>query len=361
MSSFFPTQVVIILDAPFATVQKQYTHDLRSHLMTMLRTPNYKFKGFLGDDPTNFRTNFDNEDDMDSYVEKRRTFTYPCDVKIDVRRNLIFVSDCSPLGIQVFDLYTKSFIYNIKVNDRARFMDFYYNFLIFSSEDNTIHKFDLETQQEVWASNGETVSFIAKENASGGAMRFNNPCGVVCDEINQEIYVADCNNDRIVKISGEDGGFICNVTSFKTRRLFQEMDSIISNPYGIDMDLAGNLVVTDVVGSRVHVMSTTGKILTSFGSHGRVTDATKQPLSFDFPSGVLVDRKNGNLLVCDRNNHRVQVMTSLGQFVKMFGSAGYGRPNCFSYPRGLCIDQSSGDLYVVDYDNNRIQIFQQYT
>ena len=122
----------------------------------------------------------------------------------------------------------------------------------------------------------------------------------------------------------------------------------VSKPCGIALNPHGDIVVTEEGKDCVSVFNpNTGKKLLSFGEHG-----FKQG-QFKFPSDVAIDN-DGNILVVDQNNHRIQKFSAGGQFVAEIGSKGCG-PLRFKYPRGIAINSSTGKIYVVDW-NDSIQI-----
>jgi tripartite motif-containing protein 71 len=69
---------------------------------------------------------------------------------------------------------------------------------------------------------------------------------------------------------------------------------------------------------------------------------------------VAVDEE-GNIIVADSRNDRIQIFSSSGTFIKSFGSKGIG-PGEFDRPSGVCIS-SDGLVIVVDFGNNRVQVF----
>lgn len=76
---------------------------------------------------------------------------------------------------------------------------------------------------------------------------------------------------------------------------------------------------------------------------------------FSSPRGVAYSPVNGNVYVSDTDNHRIQVFTPDGTFVRKWGRLGTTNGR-FNGPRGIAID-AAGDVYVVDRGNNRIQRF----
>ena len=61
-------------------------------------------------------------------------------------------------------------------------------------------------------------------------------------------------------------------------------------------------------------------------------------------------------MVCDSENHRVQVFETIGFFVTEFGTKGSGKGE-FNYPASAA-NLSDGRIVVSDRHNNRIQIFE---
>ena len=62
-------------------------------------------------------------------------------------------------------------------------------------------------------------------------------------------------------------------------------------------------------------------------------------------------------MVCDAGNHGVQVFELSGKFVTKFGSAGSGRGE-LKFPFSTA-NVSDGRIVVCDKNNNRIQVFDQ--
>ena len=60
-------------------------------------------------------------------------------------------------------------------------------------------------------------------------------------------------------------------------------------------------------------------------------------------------------MVCDSQNHRVEVFELSGKFVTKFGSEGSGRGE-LENPFSTAI--SDGRIVVCDFNNDRIQVFE---
>ena len=85
-----------------------------------------------------------------------------------------------------------------------------------------------------------------------------------------------------------------------------------------------------------------------FGTYG------SGPGQFDEPSCVAITSA-GDIVVCDRFNHRVQVFHSDGQFVRAWGSQGAALGQ-FYFPRSVTMS-STDEVFVADTSNHRIQVF----
>jgi DNA-binding beta-propeller fold protein YncE len=73
---------------------------------------------------------------------------------------------------------------------------------------------------------------------------------------------------------------------------------------------------------------------------------------FDFPTGIAVDR-NGNFLVADTNNGRIEKFSPKGTFLDVIGTKGSGQGQLLA-PNGIAVD-SAGNIYVADASNHRVQ------
>lgn len=109
------------------------------------------------------------------------------------------------------------------------------------------------------------------------------------------------------------------------------------------------IYIADAGTHNVHVYSTKGDLLFSFGKRG------KGDGEFNYPSNTAIDRRNGNVCVADTQNFRVQCFDKDGKFIRKFGEIG-NQPGSFSRPKGIGID-SEGNIYVVDTAFDNFQVF----
>ena len=115
---------------------------------------------------------------------------------------------------------------------------------------------------------------------------------------------------------------------------------------GLGMDAQDQLHVADSCNHRIQVFTKDGKWLRSFGRPG------KGPGELSYPYDVRVDAE-GNQYVCEFGNSRIQVFNSRDQSVEIIGGPGTA-PGQFSNPWSIALDQA-GNLYVADAQNHRVQ------
>lgn len=120
------------------------------------------------------------------------------------------------------------------------------------------------------------------------------------------------------------------------------------SPNGVAVDGSGSVFVTDYDGARVHKFTSSGALVTTWGSTGVA------PGQFSQPVDIAVD-VSGNVYVVELNGKRVQKFTNGGSYLATIGSAGSG-PGQFQSPLGLAID-ATGRIYVADADRLRILRF----
>lgn len=122
-------------------------------------------------------------------------------------------------------------------------------------------------------------------------------------------------------------------------------------PWGICCDQQGNVIVGDRSNHRVQVFDTNGVFKYKFGTEG------VRPGQFNRPAGVAITRE-GHVVVADKDNHRIQVLKIDGTFLFMFGSKG-GNDGQMIYPYDVAVNQVDGRIAVTDTGNHRLLIFSQ--
>ncbi len=116
-------------------------------------------------------------------------------------------------------------------------------------------------------------------------------------------------------------------------------------PSSIEMDSQGIVIVAGHE-NRVQRFDGNGVLLDIFGVAGQGEG------QFNHPHGLAMDRERGDLLyVGDQENHRLQVFTSDGAFVRLWGDAQ------FRHIHDVGIDRQSGELFVGDLETHLLRKF----
>jgi ABC-type Fe3+ transport system permease subunit/DNA-binding beta-propeller fold protein YncE len=150
-------------------------------------------------------------------------------------------------------------------------------------------------------------------------------------------------NDRIQVFDPRDGKFLYQFGAFGSG------DGQFSRPQSMVID-GDHLYVTDACNHRICVFKTDGSFVRNLGSAG------SQPGQFRFPYGLDMD-KDGDLIVCEFGNNRVQkIDKNTGSGKATWGGAGR-EPGRLAYPWGVAVDKR-GRVIVVDAGNNRLQVFE---
>lgn len=233
------------------------------------------------------------------------------------------------------------------------------------------------------------------------------------------VGVGQLNKPRSVAVDNSDNLYVVDMTGrvqkFSSNGVFLlswQMPQIErGKPKGMGRDRDGNILVVEPHYSRVNIFSPLGKLLAQWGAHGtnagqlslprgvavnsqreffvseyqeieRVQkfafadnsapagessglrppprylggfgQAGNAPGEFNRPEGLCVDTQD-RLYVADSCNHRIQIFSRDGTFLRAYGKAGQG-PGELSYPYDICVDKE-GRQYVCEFGNSRIQVF----
>lgn len=189
--------------------------------------------------------------------------------------------------------------------------------------------------------------------ASGVAV---NSAGPLAVDANGDTFVVDVNGGRVLEYTpnGTLSRSWGSAGSAKGQFHFQyQLGGQGGQTSGIAVDRAGDVYVSDTWNHRIQVFSPTGAFLRSWGQ-ATAHPNRPQPGEFYGPRGVAV-AANGNVYVADTGNRRVQVFTPEGRFLFAFGGLGAAMGQ-LNEPSSLAFDHG-GNLYVADYWNQRVQIF----
>jgi sugar lactone lactonase YvrE len=125
-------------------------------------------------------------------------------------------------------------------------------------------------------------------------------------------------------------------------------DGEFNRAEGLDVDAQDRIYVADSCNHRIQIFSRDGRWLKTYGKAGR------GPGELSYPYDVRVDRF-GRQYVCEFGNSRIQVFGTNHEPLEIIGGPG-ARPGQFNNPWAIALD-SHGNLFVADAGNHRVQKF----
>ncbi len=136
-----------------------------------------------------------------------------------------------------------------------------------------------------------------------------------------------------------------------------------SSPFGVAVDAAGNVYVSDSGNNTIRKITPAGVVTTLAGRDGSnagKADGAGSDARFNNPTGIAADR-TGNLFVADTNNSTIRKITPGGVVSTFAGSPdargssdGLGVAARFTNPTGIAVD-SVGTIYLADTGNGTIR------
>jgi DNA-binding beta-propeller fold protein YncE len=219
------------------------------------------------------------------------------------------------------------------------------------------------------------------------------------------VGVGELNKPRSVAVDAQDNLYVVDMTGrvqkYASNGVFrlswQMPQTALGKPKGMGRDRDGNIIVLEPHYQRVNVFSPEGKLVAQWGKRGTnagelmmpravavnsrrevflseygLVERVQQfaargekllagfghpgnaPGEFNRPEGMCIDSQD-RIYVADSCNHRIQVFSSDGKFIRAYGKAGKGKGE-LSYPYDICVD-AIGRQYVCEFGNSRIQVF----
>lgn len=238
------------------------------------------------------------------------------------------------------------------------------NLYIADKENHRIRKIDAATQMISTVAGTGIASFSGDGLAT--SVDLNSPVGVAVDG-NNDVYIADRNNHRIRKLevatemlstiagTGISGGSGDGGLATAAR---------INLATGIAVNSAGDIFIADRNSHRVRKVDAVTKIITTvagtgtFGFSGDGNTATLADLGR--VRQVAVDA-SGNIFIADLDNQRIRkviagnIVTVAGTGVAGFsGDGGLATLAMLNNPRDIAVD-AQGNLLIADRENHRIR------
>ena len=186
------------------------------------------------------------------------------------------------------------------------------------------------------------------------AQTFSHPHGMHVDT-EGNVYLADQMAHAVLKYSPEESLLLTLGTTDRPSdtgwspedRSVKRAARPFNQPTGIAVSTGGDIFVSDGYGnSRVHKFDGAGSLLLSWGSPGTTGDG-----EFHLPHGIVLDGQ-GRVLVCDRENHRIQVFTQGGENLETW--TGFRQPTALAVgPDGhVYVSELQHRVTVLDSEGN---------
>jgi DNA-binding beta-propeller fold protein YncE len=163
------------------------------------------------------------------------------------------------------------------------------------------------------------------------------------------LVVADALNNRICVIKYVDGECIETIRSFGT---IGNNNGQFNRPLGFAFDKSGNIYIADTDNNRVQMLNyANGDHIRTIGSKGN------GPENLMDPCAVAVSKDGSELFVHDGAfNGRIQVFsTTDGSYIRSMCTRGNGNGELDGY--GCIIVDDDGNIVVSESKNRRIQVF----
>lgn len=163
------------------------------------------------------------------------------------------------------------------------------------------------------------------------------PYGVTTDNQGR-VYVSDVGGIAVFDKKNRNLNFIGNTGGTRLIR-----------PLGMFFEKKSNLLyVADSALDKVIVFTPDGRAVTEIGQKGELKD----------PGGVVVDTERKRIYVTNTKRHCISVFDMDGRFIKNMGEREKDPELQFNFPTQIALGRN-GELIVVDSGNFRIQIFDQ--
>jgi uncharacterized protein (TIGR03437 family) len=213
---------------------------------------------------------------------------------------------------------------------------------------------------------GNGTAGFSGDNGSGPAAQLSTPEGVAVDALGN-VYIADSGNNRVRKVTpaGAISTFAGTGTAGSSGDGGPAASAALSTPFGLTLDAAGNLYITEFSGDRVRKIaavngaisgSSTISTVAGNGVGGYSGDGSQAVnAELNGPKAVAVDAA-GDIYIADAANNAVRlVTTATGKISTAVGTGAAGFTGDLGLataaqvtdPTGLALD-SAGNLYIAD-------------
>jgi tripartite motif-containing protein 71 len=199
---------------------------------------------------------------------------------------------------------------------------------------------------QVFSIEGEFIFAFGSRGSAHGTFEY--PWDVAVNPLTNEYAISDHGN-RCVQIFTESGEYLTSFGFAPNSPMWETVDE----PRGLWFTPEGNLLVTDFNAHRVFEVQY--RKVSAYRWQLRMVNMERyRQWKLKRPQKVIMDQE-GNILVSDYKNNRIQVFDRDGICIACIGVGG-SEPGQFNGPCGMAFT-TDRNLVVVDFGNHRIQIF----
>lgn len=197
---------------------------------------------------------------------------------------------------------------------------------------------------------GRVDKWTAKSASSMMIMSVNGSCYGLFISMNNTLYCSLTNSHRIIKFLLNEGTNTSMIAAGSSSGLSGSNSSTLNLPYGIFVNINFDLYVADCGNNRIQLFQSgklNGTTVAGSGASGNII--------LSCPTGVVLDALD-NIFIVDSNNNRI-VRSGWSGFRCLVGCSGGGSAsNQLLSPQTMAFD-NSGNIFVTDRNNSRIQKF----
>ena len=139
------------------------------------------------------------------------------------------------------------------------------------------------------------------------------------------------------------------------------LQAVLNEPWGVDLDAAGNVFIADAGNSRIRMVATNGVIGTVVGGGTGAVSTKATESTLGSATAIALDA-SGDLFIADTFNNRIQLVTHDGTITTIAGTGSIGwsgdggpaKNASLHLPIGIAVGPRA-EVYVADYANHRVR------
>ena len=249
----------------------------------------------------------------------------PSCMSIHYKSGNIYIADLSNHRVQVFSYNGDYlFMFSEKMNIPKGICIFQNTVFVTQYYSDCVNMYELE---------GKLMKSVGSNG--NGETQFSGPCGIDVSDRNHNIYVCDCNNNRVQILTEE-----LKYHSMLGIGLF-------TNPRDIKVT-RDRVLVLDMSDPCMFIFNSEHLLINRIITRGKGKQ-TNYPYSFD------IDR-DYNIMMSDYSNDCVYVFNKEGEQIHKFGKHGQGIGEFYG-PWGIVLDNTGRIIVVCHKDTNCLQFF----